>query len=165
MLCELLELGVEPGVVKVRIDHPRLEVVDHGLALLAQEDVLGHPAAQAHHQVVHQLLLGAQVAVLLGQVEDVAERAAARTQLDRVLASVRTTADSIAQEIANHIANRDHGSNRFGLDIGHIRQLIGRELGDAHRDFTGVGDEPFMTFRHATLFRTFHCVLHWGAGS
>ncbi len=29
MLCELLELGVEPRVIKVRIDDPRLEVVDH----------------------------------------------------------------------------------------------------------------------------------------
>ena len=29
VLSELLELGVEPGVIKVRIDHPRLEVVDH----------------------------------------------------------------------------------------------------------------------------------------
>jgi len=29
VLRQLLELGVEPGVIKVGIDHPRLEVVDH----------------------------------------------------------------------------------------------------------------------------------------
>ena len=45
------------------------------------------------------------VRVNVPQLETEAERATAQTQLDRALASVRTTADSIANHIANYIAN------------------------------------------------------------
>ena len=51
---------------------------------LAEDDVLGHPAAEQHDQVVEQLVPGLQVAVLLGQVERVAERLAARDDRDAV---------------------------------------------------------------------------------
>ena len=50
----------------------------------AEHEVLGHPPAEQHDHVVDQLVLGLQVAVLLGQVERVAERLAARDDRDPV---------------------------------------------------------------------------------
>ena len=61
-----------------------LQVVGRAGGDLAEDQVLGDPPAEEHDQVVHELLLGLQVAVLLGQVERVAERAAARDDRDAV---------------------------------------------------------------------------------
>jgi hypothetical protein len=49
-----------------------------------EHHVLGHAAGEQHHHVLDQLLLGPEVAVLLGQVERVAEGAPARDDRDLV---------------------------------------------------------------------------------
>ena len=55
-----------------------LEVVGGARRDLAEDQVLGDPPAQEDHEVVHQLLLGLQVAVLLREVERVPQRLPAR---------------------------------------------------------------------------------------
>ena len=61
-----------------------LEVVGGARRDRAEHDLLGHAAAEQHGHVVEQLLAGLQVAVLGGQVQRVAERAAARHDRDAV---------------------------------------------------------------------------------
>ena len=55
-----------------------LEVVGGAGRDAAEHDLLGGTAGEQHRDLVDQLLAGADVAVLLGQVERVAERVAAR---------------------------------------------------------------------------------------
>ena len=86
------------GAHRVVVDHrvgdlgDALEVVGGAGRDRAEDDLLGDAAAEQHGHVVEQLLARLQVAVLGGQVERVAERAAARDDRDPVHAVDATAA-------------------------------------------------------------------------
>ena len=72
VLSELLELGVEPGVIKVRIDHPRLEVVDHDGGGNAPEGSEG--VFEAPDEVLGRLPRGGFGVALAGMAQDSAKQ-------------------------------------------------------------------------------------------
>ena len=69
----------------------------------AEHDLLGDAAAEQHLQVVDQLLLGPQVAVLLGEVERVAERR------PRGMIEILCTCVDRGQELARRARGRPRG--------------------------------------------------------
>ena len=75
----------------------------------AEHELLGDAAAQQHRHVVDQLLARLQVAVLRGQVERVAERAAARHDRDPVDAVDRRQ-QLAAERVAGLVVGDDAAS-------------------------------------------------------
>ena len=77
------------GVAHAELEHHRpgdhgdpLQVVGGARRDLAERELLRRAAAEQHADLVQQLLAGAQVAILLRQVERVAERLPARHDRD-----------------------------------------------------------------------------------
>ena len=123
-------LGLQLGAHPVLGDHGAadlvhlLQVVRRPGGDLAEDEMLGDPPAEEHDEVVHQLLLGLQVAVLLRQVEGVAECAAARDDRNAV-----------------HLldAGEELGADGVpGLVVGHDPLLV---IGD-HAARLHAGDDP-----------------------
>src|SRR4051794_22669431 len=93
------------GAHRVVVDHragdlgDALEVVGRAGRDLAEDDLLRDAAAEQHRHLVDELVARLQVGVLVGQVDDVAERAAARDDgdlVDAVDAAEQLAADGVA---------------------------------------------------------------------
>ena len=86
---------LEPRPHRVLVDHrvrdlgDPLEVVRGAGGDRAEHELLGRPAAEQHRHEVDQLLAGLQVAILLGQVQRVPQRAPVRDDRDPVHAIYR----------------------------------------------------------------------------
>ena len=104
--------SVEPVPIAYSCDH-RVRDLGHPLEVVggagrdrAEHELLGGPAAEQHRHEVDQLLAGLQVAVLLGEVERVAERLPAGHDRDPVHAVDRGQ-QLAAQRVAGLVVGDD----------------------------------------------------------
>ena len=144
-------LGHQLGAHPVHRDHRAADLVDLAQVVggagghLAEHDVLGHAPAQQHDHVVEQLLLGLEVAVLLGQVERVAERLAARDDRDAVDLLHRgqhLRAERVARLVVGHHALLVLGDHAARLHAGDHALERGLEVrGEDLRAVLAAGED------------------------
>src|SRR3954470_16967087 len=115
------------GAHRVVVDHragdlgDALEIVGRAGRDLAEDDLLRDAAAEQHRHLVDELVARLQVGVLVGQVDDVAERAAARDDrdlMDAVDAAEQLAADGVAGLVVGGDAALAVVERGRGLDAG-----------------------------------------------
>src|SRR3954452_14244269 len=115
------------GAHRVVVDHragdlgDALQVVRRAGRDLAEDDLLRDAAAEQHRHLVDELVARLQVGVLVGQVDDVAERAAARDDrdlMDAVDAAEQLAADGVAGLVVGDDAALAVVERGRGLDAG-----------------------------------------------
>ena len=133
------------GAHRVLVDHvvrdlgDPLEVVRGARGDRVEHELLGSAAAEEHRHEVDQLLAGLQVAILLGEVQRVAQRAAVGDDRDPVHA-IDGRQQLAAQRVARLVVGDDPllviGQRASGLHAGD--DALERAIEVLHRDRIGV---------------------------